>query len=86
MDVKVLVRKWIESRSKKPESEYEEAKRQFEMAIGTPNITLTVEIPTGFEKLGNEFRKLETDPQFHEEVKDLIKKRLLIESRRKKDE
>lgn len=85
MDVNVLVRKWIESRGKKPESDYDEAKRQFEMAIGKPNITLTVEIPAGLEKLGNEFRKLETDPQFHEEVKDLIKKRLLIDSRRKKD-
>lgn len=85
MDVNSLVKKWIESRGKKPESEYEEAKRQFEMAIGKPHITLKVEIPAGFEKLGNEFRRLEDDPQFHEEVKDLIKKRLLLDSRHKKD-
>jgi hypothetical protein len=85
MDVNSLVRKWIKSRDKKPESDYEEAKRQFEMAIGKPHITLEVEIPAGFETLGNEFRRLEDDPQFHEEVKDLIKKRLLIDSRHKKD-
>ena len=79
-----LVRKWIESRDKKPESEYEEAKRKFEMAMGQPFITIKLEIPTGFEKFSNEFRKLEKDYQFHEEVKDLIKKRLLLDSRHKK--
>ena len=79
-----LVRKWIESRERKPESEYDEAKRQFEMAIGKPFITLNLEIPVGFEEFGNEFLKLEKDYQFHEEVKDLIKKRLLVDSRKKK--
>jgi hypothetical protein len=84
MDVNNLVRKWIESRNNKPESEYEEAKREFEMAIGQPFITLKLEIPTGFEEFSNDFRKLENDHRFHEEVKDLIKKRLLLDSRRKK--
>jgi hypothetical protein len=84
MGVNKLVRKWIESRDKKPESEYEEAKRQFEMAIGQPFITLRLEIPAGFEEFSNEFRKLENDYQFQEEVKDLIKKRLLLASRLKK--
>jgi hypothetical protein len=84
MGVNNLVRKWIESRNSKPESEYEEAKREFEMAIGKPFITLRLEIPAGFEEFGNEFRKLEKDYQFHEEVKDLIKKRLLMASSRKK--
>jgi len=79
-----LVRKWIASRDRKPESEYEEAKRKFEMAMGQPFITIKLEIPTGFEKFSNEFRKLEKDYQFHEEVKDLIKKRLLLDSRHKK--
>jgi hypothetical protein len=41
VDVNNLVRKWIESREKKPESEYEEAKRKFEMAMGKPFITLS---------------------------------------------
>jgi hypothetical protein len=85
VDVSNLVRKWIESREKKPESEYEEAKRKFEMAMGKPFITLSLEIPVGFEGFSNEFLKLEKDYQFHEEVKDLIKKRLLLDSRRKKD-
>ena len=72
-----------ESRDIKLESDYEEAKRKFEMAIGKPFITIRLEIPLGFEKFGREFRKLENDLQFHEEVKDLIKKRLFINSRQK---
>lgn len=84
MGVNTLVRKWIKSIKRKPESEYEEAKREFERAIGQPFITLRLEIPVGFEKFSNEFRKLEKDNQFHEEVKDLIKKRFLLASRRKK--
>ena len=79
-----MVKKWIESRDKKPETEYDEAKRKFEMAIGKPYITLKLEMPTGFEGFSNEFRKLENDYQFHEEVKDLVKKRLLLDSRHKK--
>jgi len=84
MGVNELVRKWIESRERKPEAEYEEAKREFEMAMGQPFITLKLEIPSGFEEFSNEFRKLENDYRFHEEVKDLIKKRLLLASRLKK--
>lgn len=82
--MKILVKKWIESREKAPETEYEEAKRKFEMAMGKPFITLNLEIPLGFEGFSNEFLKLEKDYQFREEVKDLIKKRLLLDSRRKK--
>jgi hypothetical protein len=84
VDVNNLVKKWIESREKAPETEYEEAKRKFEMAMGKPFITLNVEIPVGFEGFSNEFLKLEKDYQFREEIKDLIKKRLLLDSRRKK--
>jgi len=84
MGVNNLVKKWLESRDRKPESEYEDAKRKFEMAMGQPFITIKLEIPTGFEEFSNEFRKLEKDYQFHEEVKDLIKKRLLLDSRHKK--
>jgi len=79
-----LVKKWIESREVKPESEYEKDKRKFEMAMGNPFITLQLELPLGFEGFNNEFLKLEKDQQFHEEVKDLIKKRLLLDSRHKK--
>ena len=79
-----MVKKWILSRKRKPEPEYEEAKRKFEMVIGKPFITLKLEIPDGFEKQFNEFLKLEKDDQFHEEVRDLIKKRLLIDERHKK--
>ena len=84
MDVKNLVKKWLLSRKREPEAEYEEAKRKFEMVIGKPFITLKLEIPEGFEELSNEFLKLEKDEQFHEEVRDLVKKRLLIDKRTKK--
>jgi len=83
MDVTILVKKWIEKNGVEKESEYEEVKRQFEMAMGKPFITLKIEIPDGFETYAPDFRKLETNQQFHEEVKDLIKKRLLLDSRRK---
>lgn len=84
MDVNSLVKKWIENNDIKKESEYEEAKRKFEMALGKPFITLQLEIPLGFDEYTNEFRKLETDQQFHEEVIDLVKKRLILDSRSKK--
>lgn len=83
MDVTSLVKKWIEKNGAQTESEYEEAKRHFEMAMGKPFITLKLEIPDGFETYAADFRQLETNQQFHEEVKDLIKKRLLLDSRRK---
>jgi hypothetical protein len=73
-----LVKKWLESRKGRPESEYEEEKRKIEMAMGKPFITLKVEIPTGFEDLRAQFLSLEKDDQFHEEVKDLVKKRLTL--------
>ena len=72
-----LVKKWLESRKGKPESEYDEEKRKIEMAMGKPFITIKVEIPTGFEDLRAQFLNLEKDDQFHEEVKDLVKKYLL---------
>ncbi|MCJ7721275.1 hypothetical protein MUO98_02555 [Candidatus Bathyarchaeota archaeon] len=78
-----MVKRWIETRDKQPESEYDEAKRKFEMALGKPFITISLEIPDGFENFNSEFLKLEKDQQFHEEVRDLIKKRLLLDSRHK---
>ena len=54
------------------------------MAMGQPYITLKVEMPVGFEGLNSEFLKLENDSQFHDEVRDLVKKRLLLDSHHKK--
>jgi hypothetical protein len=82
--VKNLVKKWLESRKTKSESEYDETKREFEMAIGKPFITIKVEIPTGFENLRSQFLSLEKDEQFQEEVKSLVKKRLILEKRHRK--
>ena len=70
------VKKWIEKRAAQPEADYEEAKREFEMAMGTPFITVRVEIPEGFEDLRQQFLNLEKNKDFLSEVKDLIKKRL----------
>ncbi len=81
-----MVKKWLESRKTKSEAEYDETKREFEMAMGKPFITVRVEIPTGFEDLYTQFLNLEKDEQFHEEVKDLIKKRLILEKRYRQSE
>ncbi len=75
------IRKWFESRAKKPEAEYDEAKREFEMAMGRPFISLKVEIPEGFEDFRAAFLNLEKNPDFIAEVQDLVKKRLIHETR-----
>jgi hypothetical protein len=64
--------------------EYEEEKRQFEMAIGKPFITLKIELPKGFEKQRITFLKLENDEEFLDDVKDLVKKNLLFKSKNSK--
>jgi hypothetical protein len=76
------VKKWIESKKAKPEAEeYDKTKKEFEMAMGRPFIVIKVEIPEGFEDFRTEFLCLEKDELFREEVKDLVKKRLLFEKR-----
>ncbi len=84
-------KKWIESareraKAKLESEEYDKTKREFEMAIGKPFITIKVEIPEGFEDSRNEFLCLEKDEQFQEEIKDLVKKRLVFEKRYGKPE
>ena len=71
------IRKWFERKSVS-KKEYEEEKREFEMAIGRPFITLKIELPEGFDDQRNPFLKLEYDEEFLDEVKDLAKKYLLI--------
>ena len=73
------VKKWIGSQAKKPEGEYDEAKREFEMAMGKPFIHMKVELPEGFEEHRAQFLSLEDNQDFLNEVKDLIKKRLTYE-------
>jgi hypothetical protein len=70
------IKKWFEKKnvSKK---EYDEEKREFEMAIGKPFITLKIELPAGFEDQRNTFLDLENDMELLDEVKDLVKKNLL---------
>ncbi len=75
------VKKWIESRIKKPETDYDEAKREFEMAMGKPFINIKVELPEGFEDSRTQFLNLERNKDFLREVQDLIKKRLVYEEK-----
>lgn len=77
------IRKWFERKSVS-KKEYEEEKREFEMAIGRPFINLKIELPEGFDDQRKPFLKLEYDEEFLDEVKDLIKKNLLI--KRKNEE
>jgi hypothetical protein len=71
------IRKWFERKSVS-KKEYEEEKREFEMAIGKPFIILKIELPAGFEDQRNLFLDMENNVDFLDEVKDLIKKNLLF--------
>ena len=73
------IKKWFGSRKLKRERTYEEEKREFEMAMGKPFISIRVEMPDGFEELRAQFLSLEKDERFLEEVKNLVKKRLTYE-------
>jgi hypothetical protein len=70
------IRKWFERKSVS-KKEYEEEKREFEMAIGKPFINLKIELPEGFEDQRNLFLRLEYDEDFLEEIENLVKKNLL---------
>ena len=71
------IRKWFEKKSAS-KKEYDEEKREFEMAIGKPFITLKIELPEGFEDQRKPFLNLESDEIFIDEIKDLVKKNLLF--------
>jgi hypothetical protein len=71
------VRKWFERRTA-TKKEYEEEKREFEMAIGKPFIILKIELPDGFEDQRRAFLQLENDSEFIDDIKDQVKKNLLI--------
>lgn len=75
------IKKWFRSRKPKHERTYEEEKREFEMAIGKPFINVTIEMPEGFKELRTQFLDLQKDERFLEEVKNLVKKRLVYERR-----
>jgi len=73
------IKDWLKSKKLKSEEKYDETKKEFEMAIGKPFITIKVEMPEGFEDLRAQFLNLEKDESFIQEVKNLIKKRLVHE-------
>jgi len=73
------IKDWFRSKKIKSEEKYEETKKEFEMAMGKPFITIKIEMPEGFEDLRAQFLSLEHDDQFLEEVRDLIKKWLVHE-------
>jgi len=71
------IKKWFERKSAS-KKEYDEEKREFEMAIGRPFIILKIELPAGFEDQRNPFLNLEYNEEFLDEIKDLVKKNLLF--------
>jgi hypothetical protein len=71
------IRKWFEKKSAS-KKEYDLEKREFEMAIGKPFITLKIELPEGFEDQRKPFLNLENNEEFRDQIKDLIKKNLLF--------
>jgi len=73
---KLLERKPVQKK------EYDEEKREFEMAIGKPFITLKIELPVGFEDQRSAFLDLESSAEFLEEVEDLAKKNLICQKRK----
>jgi hypothetical protein len=75
------IKRWLKTRKLQSEERYTEEKKEFENAIGEPTITIRIGIPEGFENQCAQFLNLEQDPQFLEEVKDLVKKRLVYEKR-----
>jgi len=70
------VKKWFEG--KKASKVYEQEKREFTMAIGKPFITLKIELPNGFDNQRFAFLKLEDDCEFIDEIREHVKKHLLI--------
>ena len=76
------VKKWFEKRTAS-KKEYEEEKREFEMAIGKPYITLKIELPVGFEDQRSVFLDLENDSEFIDDVKDQVRKTLLFKKKEK---
>ena len=73
--------KWLEKKTV-PKKEYDNEKREFEMAIGKPFITLKIELPKGFEDQRAAFLDLENNTDFIEEVEDLAKKNLICQKRK----
>ncbi len=55
---------------------YEHEKEKIEEAMGKPRITITVEMPEGYRGQEKDFRELETDKEFLDEVEKLVKKEL----------
>ena len=76
-------KKWYEFR-KGGDSNYDYEKRKIEMAIKKPFIIMNIGLPSGFEGFHKEFLTLERDQKFIEDLRDLVKKRLLIENRNRK--
>jgi len=77
------VKKWFEEKTAS-KKEYEQEKREFIMAIGKPFITLKIELPNGFDDQRYAFLKLEEDCEFIDEIKEHVKKNLLLKKQMNK--
>ena len=76
------IKKWFEKKSAS-KKEYDLEKREFEMAIGKPYITLKIELPVGFEDQRSMFLDLENDSEFIDDIKDQVRKNLLFKKKEK---
>lgn len=78
------LKKWLESKAKKPTARYDETKKEFEKIIGKAYITITVELPESLDEFKTEFLSLEKDEKFLEAVKKLVERHLKEEQRKKR--
>lgn len=77
------LRKWLESRVKKPEARYDETKEEFEKVMGRPAITIKVELPEDLKEFKTEFLSLESNEEFVRTVRELVKTYLKKEQRKR---
>ncbi len=74
------ISEWIKKRSgerfRSHESIYEREKELVEEAIGRPRITITIELPEGYEDMRGDFERLKDDPEFVEDVRRLVRDHL----------
>lgn len=80
------IKKWLGSRKirKYRSKEYIREKRDFQMAIGKPFITVKIDLPKGFEDDREEFMNLQENHDFQDELTEFVKKNLLLLRRERK--
>ncbi len=74
------ISEWIKKkcgeRFRSHEGIYEKEKELLEEAIGRSKITITIEMPRGYENQRGDFEELRNDKDFLNDVKQLVKEHL----------